>query len=175
MNILNIRKIYGGKSAATVLVPLPCRDRMQTEELRFLLWQNKIGIQETWFPSEDLTCVIAVTSLVDDAVENHGAGHGFAWLQTRETRLYSCYVTPNCTRDQFVDYLNGLEQSIRQCASGINIVISGDFNSCSPLWGGDPDAKTLGESYCLTSSPAWDFPCKILAHDPPTEGSTQSL
>jgi len=40
-------------------------------------------------------------------------GRGYVWVRIRGIRIYSCYVSPNISLDDYRDYLDQLEASIR--------------------------------------------------------------
>lgn len=92
---------------------------------------NRIPSQPGWVGSTDSKCALYLHQ--DTEVMRTGAGAGFAWAELRSLRIYSCYITPNCQIEDFLDFLNLLEYSIRS-ASG-EVIISGDFNAHAQVWG----------------------------------------
>lgn len=48
--------------------------------------------------------------------------------------VVSGYISPNCTREEFLEFLDELDEVIRRMR-GHPIIIGGDFNSKSTLWG----------------------------------------
>lgn len=45
----------------------------------------------------------------------------------------SCYISPNSNVDEFADFLDEMEEMTREIGS--SVIIGGDFNSKSKLWG----------------------------------------
>jgi len=60
---------------------------------------------------------------------------GYALARISTTLFYSCYCTPNCTIQEFNQFLCGLEISIRTN----DIIVGGDFNSFFVEWGSVSD------------------------------------
>jgi len=89
-----------------------------------------------WVDSADGKCAVYIPSRSAAIVSDHGSGQGFAWAKVGGKLVYSCYCTPNCTIDEFDNFLSGLEESIAQLAvAGIDLVVAGDFNAHSAEWG----------------------------------------
>lgn len=89
-----------------------------------------------WTASADGKCAILICGNSITMIAEKGAGIGYAWVRTSNSLMYSCYCSPNCTLDEFDDFLGGLESSIRNQALNTDIVIvAGDFNSHSAEWG----------------------------------------
>ncbi|KAL4082648.1 hypothetical protein QTP88_029709 [Uroleucon formosanum] len=71
---------------------------------------------------------------------------GFRWVEVQGLRVYSCYWSPNCSIDEYKDFLLRLELSIRN--SLIPVVVAGDFNAKSRAWGSpreDPRGTLLAD------------------------------
>ena len=69
-------------------------------------------------------------------VGNHGTrGIARIRLAHEELLILSCYISPKCTIEEFKDYLDRIE-TMAQAHRG-NIIVAGDFNSASTLWGSD--------------------------------------
>lgn len=62
---------------------------------------------------------------------------GFRWIEV--LRVYSCYLSPNCSINDFEDFILCLERSVR--ASALLCVVAGDFNAKSRLWGSPTEDK----------------------------------
>jgi len=67
--------------------------------------------------------------------------NGFRWVETMGIRIYSCYWSPNSTINEFADYIDRLQSSVR--TSSVPVIVAGDFNSHSPEWG-NPDENQRG-------------------------------
>jgi len=50
-------------------------------------------------------------------------------------QVYCCYASPNRPLEKFCDMLHRLEDSIRSIQRGVPVVVAGDFNSRSAIWG----------------------------------------
>lgn len=70
-----------------------------------------------------------------------GSGKGFVWVRVQGMCVFSVYVSPNCLIRAFESFLQGLQSCIRS-TEGM-VVIGGDFNSKSPMWG-DPREDERG-------------------------------
>jgi len=60
-------------------------------------------------------------------------GSNFVALSYGDTRFISCYIPPKIRVNVFREILSELEEAIR--TAGDKVVLCGDFNSKSPLWG----------------------------------------
>lgn len=58
---------------------------------------------------------------------------GFASFSCGGVNVFSCYFSPNDTRESFAEDLAELERRV-QMAEG-DVIIAGDFNAKSPMWG----------------------------------------
>lgn len=56
------------------------------------------------------------------------------WVRIKVIRIYSCYVSLNISIDDYREYLERLETSIRE-ASGDEVILAGDFNAKNEEWG----------------------------------------
>jgi hypothetical protein len=90
---------------------------------------------DRWVRSDDGTCAVALTAAADFVVETHGAGRGYAWIQGRGLRVYSCYNSRNDTAENFADFLDDVHRSTNDCDRRTQLIICGDFNSWSQDWG----------------------------------------
>ncbi|XP_018578181.1 uncharacterized protein LOC108916417 [Anoplophora glabripennis] len=52
-------------------------------------------------------------------------------------RIFSCYFSPNRSLEEFENFLSNLEHTFRE----IEVIIEGDFNGKSPLWGGEREDR----------------------------------
>lgn len=90
---------------------------------------------DRWVRSDDGTCAVVLTAAADFVVETYGAGRGYAWIQGRGLRVYSCYNSRNDTAENFAAFLDDVHRSTNECDHRTNLVICGDFNSWSHEWG----------------------------------------
>jgi len=90
---------------------------------------------DKWVGRNDGTCAVALTAAAESIPDANGTGRGFAWIQGRDLRMYSCYTSRNDTNENFAAFLDDIHQSVRECDSRTNVLICGDFNSWSQQWG----------------------------------------
>lgn len=90
---------------------------------------------DRWAVSDDRTSAVALTAMAGFAPESSGAGRGFAWIQARGNRVYSCYSSRNDTDAAFSNFLSDIEESVRSADPQVSIVVGGDFNAWSQEWG----------------------------------------
>lgn len=69
-----------------------------------------------WIISHNGTCTIGLIGCTPPTVNAQGGGRGFAWIRIPGAIIYSCYITPNCTLDEYHTFLEGLEWSFRLSA-----------------------------------------------------------
>lgn len=68
-----------------------------------------------------------------------GCGRGYAWMDLSEPRVYSCYISPNVAIEEFNRFLEDLSDDIR--GSTLPVILGGDFNAKSYLWGDKQDGR----------------------------------
>ncbi|XP_074037206.1 uncharacterized protein [Leptinotarsa decemlineata] len=72
-------------------------------------------------------------------VRKTGVGPGYVWIELDSLVLYSCYIAPNIDMVSFQTYLNTLRSDMKKHVK--QIVVGGDFNSKSYLWGSNVEDK----------------------------------
>lgn len=92
---------------------------------------NNIPDNLGWIGSTDRKCALYFQQNLQ--VMKMGSDEGFAWADLEAQRIYSCYISPNCTLDVFNAFLSRLCSSVRGATS--DVIVSGDFNAHSPVWG----------------------------------------
>lgn len=92
---------------------------------------KKLG--KEWLVDEDKAAAIKLTK--EGIPLNKGTGKGFAWIEHKNIVIYSCYTSPNSSILEYQNFLDALDKSIREHRVGQGIVITGDFNSASTIWG----------------------------------------
>lgn len=86
-----------------------------------------------WVVDSRLSACIVANSA---CITNHGAGNGFIWVDIPVVgRIYSCYVSPNCSLQEFSEYLSDLANNFRSATRSHSIILGGDFNAASEAWG----------------------------------------
>lgn len=84
---------------------------------------------DRWAVSDDRSCAVVLMPSADFAPESTGSGRGFAWIQARDLKIYSCYTSRNDTNENFAAFLAGLEESVLATDPRLSIVLGGDFNA----------------------------------------------
>lgn len=82
-------------------------------------------------------------------INDWGRGAGYVWVKTGNVYIYSVYISPNCSIESYQSFLQDLQESMSQ--QGDLVMIGGDFNAKSPLWGSpreDARGKILAEWMC---------------------------
>lgn len=96
-----------------------------------------------WYPDIDEKAAIAMhQSITPEEIGN--PGRGYVWVRIRGIRIYSCYISPNISIDDYRDYLERLEDSIRATPGAV--ILAGDFNAKHAKWGSavsDPRGNEL--------------------------------
>ncbi|XP_060881919.1 uncharacterized protein LOC132953544 [Metopolophium dirhodum] len=95
------------------------------------------GDDPRWVDSADHKCGLLVTSRRAMPITDKGAGAGYAWARIGGTYYFSCYWTPNCTLQEFDNFLNGVEWAIWNSVD--NLLVAGDFNAHLSEWGSARD------------------------------------
>ncbi|XP_015377064.1 PREDICTED: uncharacterized protein LOC107171339 [Diuraphis noxia] len=105
---------------------------------------NHIPDHLGWVGSTDRKCALFFQQ--NQYVLRTGSGAGYAWADLKDIRIYSCYISPNCTFNEFDVFLYRLFGSVRGATS--EVIVAGDFNAHSPAWGShktDPRGDALLE------------------------------
>lgn len=74
----------------------------------------------------------------------------FVAARINGVQVYSCYASPNRPQDHYERFLRRLEDSGRSIPPGIPILVTGDLNARSALWG-DWVSNTRGEELSAMS------------------------
>lgn len=59
----------------------------------------------------------------------------FITARLNGVQIFSCYASPNSTRDEFSNLLQRLEDRIRAVEPSVPVILAGDFNARSAAWG----------------------------------------
>ena len=94
---------------------------------------NRLGKEWT----VDNTNIAAIKTTKTGIPFKRKSDEGFTWITHNNITIYSCYISPNVDIDTFQNFLNNLEQSITQHDKKHNMIITGDFNSASTIWGSE--------------------------------------
>lgn len=83
---------------------------------------------------EDISQRAAIINFSRLPVDMEGkAENGFVWTKIRKICLYSCYWSPNSTTNEFTDFIDRLQNSIRTQTG--EVIVTGDFNAKHAAWG----------------------------------------
>ncbi|XP_046736548.1 uncharacterized protein LOC124405569 [Diprion similis] len=96
---------------------------------------SNTGKAGLWMPDRKGDAAIAATRNFTGNITPGGKGEGFVWAEINQTYVFSCYFSPNARIEDFERQLDELEAQAR--ALGNRILIAGDFNAKSPLWGSE--------------------------------------
>ena len=69
------------------------------------------------------------------SIRRRERGSGFVWIDVETAIIYSCYISPNCTMEEFEAYMEELEESVACWSPRTLVVLAGDFNSSAEEWG----------------------------------------
>lgn len=75
----------------------------------------------------------------DLKILNKGEGDGFVWIETQTIIIFGCYISPNINLTAFTSFLQSLRGEMRKHRK--EILVGGDFNSKSYLWGSKVEDK----------------------------------
>lgn len=113
---------------------------MQTErehriDISLISEPHRIPSDSTWVASTNGTAAIHwnVNDLPCTEVLKK-QGHFSVAMQRNDLIVMSCYISPNVDDRVYEEFLDELDDSVMEVA-GHDIVIGGDFNSKSVLWG----------------------------------------
>jgi len=99
---------------------------------------KKLSKQQQWYVDERGDAAIAVLNRTI-VVKEHGGGKGYVWVDLGGAVLYSCYASPNTTYNVFGQYLWELSESLKTRRG--KVVLAGDLNAKSSLWGSRTDNR----------------------------------
>ncbi|XP_003742275.1 uncharacterized protein LOC100908452 [Galendromus occidentalis] len=92
---------------------------------------NKLG--QNWTIDQKNDAAIKVLGSAGTGEKE--SNDGFLWRTHANINFYSCYISPNVDITEFGAFLDRLGASLESRPRGQGTVITGDFNSASPLWG----------------------------------------
>jgi endonuclease/exonuclease/phosphatase (EEP) superfamily protein YafD len=91
---------------------------------------------QRWVTSSDNKCAIVLPRTTHHVfLDDQGVGEGYVWIKSGQFKVFSCYFSPNKTLREFNSQLWNLEEEIRQTDPSTDIIIGGDFNAKSSVWG----------------------------------------
>lgn len=94
---------------------------------------KKCLISEGWFFDDTRGAAIKVTGN-NLRVYDTGSGKGFVWIVINEVQVFSCYVSPNITLREYIEFLDGIKEALISSQRN-KFVVGGDMNAKSYAWG----------------------------------------
>lgn len=96
-----------------------------------------------WFRSEDSRAAIRWSpEVLSDICTLVKKGQHYVIVKCRDFLILSCYIPPNVSLEVFSDFLDEISEALEDLDN--RIILCGDFNSKSTLWG-SPVTDTRGE------------------------------
>lgn len=129
------------------------RSKVADELLKQFVRENEIDIvlvsepylysgDTNWVLDQTKTAAIWCNNRSKAQVSHNGIGKGYAWITINNITIFSCYLTPNQTTEQYQEALDRLEDEISQ-KDGSKI-IGGDINAKAVEWG-TPTTNNRGQ------------------------------
>jgi len=132
---------------------------------------RNLGEDIGWY--SDVSGRAAIYVVKDISIDAIGpADIGFRWIAIKGVRIYSVYCSPNISVDEYNEFLNRLEDSMRR-ANG-PLFVGGDFNAKRPEWGSqisDIRGDSLAELLCSLDLHV----CNVGDHPTFTRGASESF
>ncbi|XP_046145675.1 uncharacterized protein LOC123988990 [Osmia bicornis bicornis] len=131
--------------AASVRCRRAAHDLLMTSankyEVDIIIVSEPYRVMENWFVDNTGRAAICITSKGLDVGRNVSlikSGDGFVVIKYNSFYITSVYASPNDTMQGFEALLASLAMEVRSLAARQDeIIIMGDFNAKSPLWGAD--------------------------------------
>ena len=103
-------------------------------DIVFMSEQYKRPDTQRWYEDVSRRAGIYIVNpiLQKNVTKYNTNGKYFVCVEMKGVRYYSCYFSPNHKIEEFEKELSDLENDIRSCDK--EIIITGDFNSKSPVW-----------------------------------------
>lgn len=97
-----------------------------------------------WFTDARKDAAI-YTMGVSSGVSDYGYGNGYVWIKTVSYKIYSCYVSPNIDLQAYERIIEEISTDVLSNRRDTKIVLTGNFNAKSPVWGGQVAEDRRGE------------------------------
>lgn len=113
-------------------------------------------VMENWFADAVGKAAIYITSRGINKARNisiYKSEEGFVVIKYNDFYIISVYASPNAGRQRFEEMLTKLEMLLRTPDIKERVLVMGDFNAKSPLWGSDNwcgRGKVLYEMCCAS-------------------------
>lgn len=93
---------------------------------------KRIASYKPWFLDSKLDAGIIVIDPKLKVTET-GKGDGFVWVRITGVTIFSCYISPNISFEEYNKFLDSLGCKIR--TNSTKVIVAGDLNAKSPEWG----------------------------------------
>ncbi|KXZ75597.1 hypothetical protein TcasGA2_TC033490 [Tribolium castaneum] len=95
---------------------------------------SKAMVRNKYYCDTNNEAAIIVCDIYKIKITENGNGAGYVWIRTNEHIYYSCYFSPNRGEEEFEEFIYNIKQCLYK-HKGKKIVMAGDLNAKSPLWG----------------------------------------
>jgi hypothetical protein len=87
----------------------------------------------SWFYDGLGTAAVWIPDSRGAQVLGHGSGDGYVWVRLRHVTVYSVYLSPNYSAEEYRGRLEALEDNLQSVSGGV--IVAGDFNARAVEWG----------------------------------------
>ena len=134
------------RSAQAVLEDRVQREELDTcilSEVNRKILKRRITKHETWIGDDTADSAIWIAGNHRVTIKTKSSTRGLSKVILEDdTLILSCYFSPNRPANEYTEYLETIEQEIVRHRG--RVLIAGDFNAYSTLWGSDHnDARGL--------------------------------
>jgi len=95
---------------------------------------TRYGQEDRWCFSSDRKAAVGISHNSSLSCVQRGSGNGFAWMSFRDLTVFSCYLRPGASMQEFNTALGNLDNAIR-LRGDVPIILAGDFNAWIIEWG----------------------------------------
>lgn len=112
--------------------------------------------RRNWYCDEEIDACIMKRN-PDIKVTAWGKAKGFVWVKIKDVYIYSIYISPNVSDEAYEVFLQNIQDDMED--KGDKIIVGGDFNAKSPIWGSkveDGRGKLLSEWLASKNLVVWN-------------------
>lgn len=73
--------------------------------------KNIMTNEQGWYTDTRKDAAVKVCKVDAVKIRKWGYGDGFVWIETGEYAVYSCYISPNTTTEEYTEYLVALKKN----------------------------------------------------------------
>lgn len=132
---MKILQLNTNRSRASYNTLTALASRLQTDILLISEPNASVTTSSSWILDSRGDAALQVLHPDRLAIHGTGAGQGFAWVELTEMIIFSCYFSPSSPDAIFSSDIDTLSEELRKCRK--NVLVAGDFNAKSPIWGAD--------------------------------------